>query len=147
MVKKRFKTELATESGKELFIKIPFDVKATFGKARPPVKVTVNGYVYKSTVAVYGGSYYLPVRKSHRDAAHVKLGQTVDVTLEIDDEPRIVDVPPELEQELKKNKKARLAWEKLSFSCKREHVEAILEAKRPETKARRIQQALDSLKA
>jgi len=147
MPTKHFEARLGTESGKELFVVVPFDVKEVFGKARPPVKVTINGYTYPSTVSVYDGTYYVPVRRSHRQAADVELGQTVNVTLELDRATRTVKTPPDLAKALAKSKKARAAWDKLSFTHRREHVEAIVGAKKPETRKRRIARALEMLRA
>lgn len=127
-------------------IELPFDVKATFGKARPPVKVTVNGYTFPTTVAVYGGCSYVGIRKSHREAAGIEIGQTVDVAVALDTSERKVEVPSELAAAFRKDKAARAAWDKLSFTHQREHVEAIEEAKKPETRARRVEKALEMLK-
>jgi hypothetical protein len=70
---KRFSARLGAE-GHTLFFEVPFDVKQEFGKARPAVKVSVNGYSYRSRVSVYGDKYYLPVRSERREAAGVKQG-------------------------------------------------------------------------
>ena len=67
--KKRFKAKLGTEDAGSLFFEVPFDPKVVFGATRARVKVTLNAHVYRSTVAVYGGRFYIPVRKSNRDAA------------------------------------------------------------------------------
>jgi hypothetical protein len=65
-----------------VFIVVPFDVKAEFGRARAPVNVTVNGFTWESTVAAYGGRHYLPLRRGVRQAARIEPGDTVTVTLE-----------------------------------------------------------------
>jgi Domain of unknown function (DUF1905) len=65
-----------------VFVVLPFDVKAEFGRARAPVNVTVNGFTWESTVAVYGGRYYLPLRRGVRQAARIEPGDTVQVTVE-----------------------------------------------------------------
>lgn len=141
MLAKSFKTRVG--SG---FVELPFDVKKQFGNARPPVRVSINGYSYRSTVAVYGGKYYVPFRKERREAAGVKPGDIVDVTIAQDTEPRKVDPPPELLAVLAKNGLARAHWEKLSYTHKKEHAEAILQAKKSETRARRIQKILKNLR-
>lgn len=130
-----------------LFIEVPFDVKEAFGRARPPVVVRLGAYEYRSTVAVYGGKSLIGIRKSHRDAAGVRAGDTIDVTLTLDDAPRTVEPPPELAAAFKKNARARAAWDKLSYTHQREHAEAILQAKKPETRARRVEKALAMLTA
>src|SRR4051812_12101325 len=133
MTTRRFKTKLGTETGKESFIALPFDGKEVFGKARAPVVVTLNAHRFKSTVSVYGGEYFIPVRASNRDAAGIAVGDTVNVVLELDTEERRVDVPPDLAKALDKSTKMKAAWDKLSFTHQREHVEAIVGAKKPET--------------
>src|SRR5258708_20844972 len=83
MAAKKFRAVFETEGGGH-FIALPFDVKEEFGRARPPVKASVNGHGYRTTVAVYGGKYYLGLRKANADAAGVKAGDIVRVTVEPD---------------------------------------------------------------
>lgn len=134
-------------SGETAYVELAFDVKETFGKARPPVLVTVNGYTYASTVAVYGGRSYLPVRRSHREKANVALGDEVDVVVALDTSERKVAPPPELAKALRANATAKAAWEALSFTHQREHAEAIEQAKKAETRARRVEKAIELLLA
>jgi len=129
------------------FVELPFDVKQEFGKARPPVKISINGFSYRSTVSVYGGKYMVPVRKSRQEAAGAKTGDVVKVTIALDKEERTVEPPPDLKAALAKNAPAKARWDKLSFTHKREHAEALLDAKRPETRARRLQKILKILTA
>ena len=142
MSARSFKTKLG--SG---FIELPFDVRKEFGKARAPVKVSINGYRYRSTIAVYGGRYYVPVRRERREAAGVQAGDIVRVTIAPDTDLRTVEAPPELAAALAKNDLARAQWENLSYTPKKEYAEAILQAKKPETRARRIQNVLKDLSA
>ena len=144
MSAKRFKAKLGADAG-ALFVEVPFDVKKEFGKARPPVKVSINGYRYRSTISVYGGKYYLPVRRERREAAGVKAGDLVEVTIQPDTEVRRVDPPAALSAALAKNAPAKAQWEKLSYSHKKEHADAILQAKKSETRARRVQKILGEL--
>lgn len=139
-----FQVVLGTERG-DLFFEVPFDVRKVFGRARAPVKVTIKGYSYRSTVFVYGGRYYVPVRREHREAAGVNVGETLRVTLEVDTDPRVVETPPELLAALVKEPIANAAWDRLSYSHKKEHVDAIVEAKKPETRQRRVQKAIEML--
>ena len=127
------------------FVVIPFDVKKVFGKARPPVLVTLGKHTFASTVAVYGDKSYLPVRKSNREAAGLEGGETVTVTVALDESERTVAVPKELAKALAKNKAARAAWDALSFSHKREHAEAIEGAKKAETRASRVEKCIAML--
>lgn len=130
---------------KEGFIELPFDAKVEFGKARAPVKLSINGYSYRTTVAVYGGKYMIPVRKDRQEAAGVKPGDACTVKIALDTEVREVDPPPDLKSALAKNPTAQANWHSLSFTHKREYAEAILSARKPETRARRVQQTFESL--
>jgi hypothetical protein len=111
------------------------------GGKRAKVTVTLNGYTYRSTVAVYGGEFFLPLAAVHREAAGVKAGQSVQVTVELDTAPREVEVPNDLAAALKKAD-AAAAFDALAFTHRKEHVRAIEEAKAPETRARRIDKAV-----
>lgn len=144
--RRTFRAKLGTEVH-DLFFEVPFDVKEAFGKARAPVKVTVNGHAYRSTVSTHQGRYYVPVNRLHRAAAGVESGDLLRVVLELDTEPRAVEPPPELAAALARNPTARAAWDQLSFSHQKEHAEAILGAKRPETRERRVGKAIAMLQA
>lgn len=113
---------------------------------RPKVTVTINGYTYRSTVSVYGGAYMLPLAKVNREAAGVKGGERVKVTLEVDSAPREVEVPKDFAAALKKAG-LRATFDALAFTHRKEHVRAIEEAKAPETRARRIVKAVEMVKA
>ena len=138
----QFKAKLGTEDPGALFFELPFDPREAFGAARARVKVTLNGHTYRSTVAVYDGRSYIPVRKSNRDAAGVAVGDVVSVILELDTEPRVVEVPAALAKALEKNRRARAAWEKLSYSHQKEHADWIAGAKRAETVEARVKKAI-----
>ena len=142
MPTKSFKTTLRNG-----FVELPFDVRQEFGKARPPVKISINGASYRSTVCVYGGKYLIPVRKDRQEAAGVKPGDIVKVTVAPDDEERTVQPPPDLKAALSQNVPAKARWKKLSFTHKRELAEAILDAKKPDTRARRLKKTLEMLTA
>ena len=137
---KSFKTKYETG-----MIAIPFDVKEHFGKARPPVRVTINGYTYRSTPCVYGGKYFIPVRKSNEEAAAIHPDEIVSVTIAADTEARGVEPPPDLLAALKRNAPAKARWEKLSYTTKKEHTLALTEAKKPETRERRLEKIMKDL--
>jgi hypothetical protein len=141
MPKKTFKAKLTADSG-GLFFQVPFDVKAAFGKARAPVRVTLGKYSYPSTVAVYGGKYYVPVRREHREAAKVTPGKTLSISLALDETKRDVKTPSDLARALKDRAGGSEHWQKLSYTHRREHVQAILEAKKPVTRTRRVAKAV-----
>jgi hypothetical protein len=137
--KKTFKTTLSDDGSA---IPVPFDPKLVFGKVRAPVKVTLNGYSYRSTIASMGEGPWLPLRQSHRTAAGVEGGETLQVTLELDVEPRTVKPPADLVKALKASPGAWDGFHALSYTHQREHVEAVEQAVKPETRARRIASAV-----
>lgn len=139
-----FRTTLWRE-GNLVAIKVPFDPRAVFGKTRAPVRVTLKGYTYRSTIAVMGGEWLIPLRASHRQAAGLEGTETLSVRLELDEEKREVKPPPDLVKALRAVPAAWKRWQTLSFSHQREHVEAIEEARKPETRARRIAKAVEML--
>jgi hypothetical protein len=132
--------------GSASFIEVPIDPKAVFGKVRAPVKVTLNGYTFRSTIAAMGGPPAIPLRQSNREAAGLKGGQTVEVRLDLDDEPRVVTPPADLVKALKEAPPAWDRWNELSYSHQREHAEAVKGAKKPDTRQRRIENAIAMLK-
>jgi hypothetical protein len=143
-MKKTFRTKIVRE-GPACFIPVPFDPKPVFGKTRAPVKVTVNGYTYRSTIAAMGGQICLPLRKSNREAAGLEGGETLDVTLELDTDLRVVEVPADLLEALGKSMATLERWQALSYTPKREYVEAVQQAKRSDTRARRIDKIISQL--
>lgn len=131
--------------GSACYIPLPFDPEPVFGKVRAPVRVMLNGYTYRSTIATVGGPPFVPLRRSNREAAGLKGGETLEVRLELDPAPRLVEAPPDLVKALKATPAAWRAWSELSYTHQREHVEAIEDAEKPETRAARIEQAVASL--
>jgi len=140
MNSKTFTTTIVRE-GSTCFIPLTFDPKSVFGKTRAPVKVTLNGYTYRSTIAAMGGPACIPLRRSNREAAHLEGGETIEVRLDLDTEKREVKPPADFVKALKSAPPAWEKWRALSYSHQREHVDAIDEAKKPETRARRIERA------
>jgi len=135
------------DPGDVLLIEVPARVVAALSdKKRVPVNVTLNGVRYRSTIAVYGGKFYLPARKEIRDAAKLAPGKRAHVTLETDTAERTVMVPSDLARALSSAKR-RPAFDALSFTRRKEHVEAVTGAKRPETRAARIAKVVSSLRA
>lgn len=119
-------------------IPVPFDPKAVFGKVRVPVKVTINGYTFRSTIARMGGQTFIPLRKSNREAAAVEGGDRVKVRITADSDARDVEVPADLAKSLKAKAGLWKQWGELSYTNQREYVESVLGAKKPETRERRI---------
>lgn len=120
-------------------LRIPSEVIAALGtQKRPKVVISLNGYTYRSTVAAYGDVFMLPLSAEHRAAAGVKAGDQVDVTLELDLEPRTVEVPDDLRVALSDKAGAMAAFDALAYSRRKEFVRQVEEAKAQETRSRRI---------
>ena len=143
----RFDTTLQVEGRTATFFEVPLDVPAIFGRARPPVRVTIGDHTYRSTIAVYGGRYFLPLNRQNREAAGVAAGERVSVELEADLEERNVEVPDDLRAALDGDDEARSAFESLSYTHRREYADWIVEAKRDETRRRRIAKTLERLRS
>jgi TfoX/Sxy family transcriptional regulator of competence genes len=127
-------------------IPVPFDPKAVFGKVRAPVKVTLNGYSYRSTIFSMGNGVFIPLRASHRQAAGVAGSEKLRIRIELDTDERTVSLPPDLRKALAASKVALQRWEGLSYTHRREHVEAVEGAKKPATRIRRINAVLAALR-
>ena len=144
MISRTFTTTLVRD-GAMCGISVPFDPKEVFGKVRAPVKVTLNGYTYRSTIASMGGPPFIPLRKSNREAAGLEGSETLKVTLELDTSERTVEPPADFVKVLKATRGAWERWQELSYTHQREYVEALADAKRPETRARRLEQSVRAI--
>ncbi|HEX8719154.1 MAG TPA: YdeI/OmpD-associated family protein [Pyrinomonadaceae bacterium] len=148
---KRFRATVERREGGEVCsIRVPFDVEKAFGgggRGRVPVRGTVNGAPFRSSLFNMGGGYFFVVNRRMREAAGVRGGETVPVTVERDTEPRVVNPPPDFARALESNKEAHAAWGELSYTHRREHVEHIEGAKKPETRQRRIEKSIALLAA
>lgn len=143
-----FTTVLQLNGKSATGIEVPDEVVAELGSGkRPAVVVTINGYVYRSTVARMGGVFMLPVSAEVRAGAGVAAGDEVDVGIELDTEPRTVTVPADLAAALDAEAGLRQAWDALSYTNRREHVRAVEEAKAAQTRQRRIDKAIAMLRA
>jgi len=118
---------------------VPAEAVAALGKGkRHPVKVSLNGYTYRTTIAVFGGLFMLPLSAENREAAGVKAAHKVEITLELDTEPRTVIVPKDLAAALSKKRRAKAEFDTLSYSVRKEYVRQVESAKAQETRDRRI---------
>jgi hypothetical protein len=118
---------------------VPAEAVAAMGSGKKPkVKVSLNGYTYRSTVAAYGDVFMLPLSAEHRTAAGVNAGDSVEVTIELDLEPRTVEVPADLAAALAAKPGARPAFDALSYSARKEYARQVESAKAQETRERRI---------
>ena len=145
MASKTFTATIVRSEG-SCYIPLTFDPKAVFGKIRAPVRVTLNGYTFRSTIAAMSGPPCIPLRKSNQEAAGLDGIDTIDVRLDLDTEPRVVKPPADLVEALKASS-AWDRWQELSFTHQREHVEAIEDAKKPDTRLRRIDRAVQMVRA
>jgi hypothetical protein len=116
------------------------------GGWRAPVNVIVNGYHFRSTIAVMGGRALLGISAERRAAAKVAAGCMLDVTLSLDTAERTVEIPPALAKALAKDKQAKAAFDALAFTYRKEHARAVAEAKAEETRDRRIAKIMAGLK-
>ena len=146
MISKTVRVKIV-RNGSVCFIPVTFDPKVLFGKVRAPVRVRLNGYTYRSTIASMGGTVCIPLRRSNREAAGLQGGETLDVEIALDTEKRIVSPPPDFVTALKAAPPAWERWQELSFSHQREYAEAITEARKPETRARRIANAVRTIRS
>ncbi len=143
----RFRTTIELGGKTATGFQVPPEVVAALGSTkRPPVRVTINGYAYRSTVAPMGGVFMLPLAAEHRTAAGVAAGDEVDVDLELDTAPREVDIPPDFAAALAGDADAQRAFDNLSYSNKRRHILSIGDAKTPATRERRITKAIETLR-
>jgi len=143
-----FRTLLQLDGRTATGVEVPAAVVDALGAGRrPPVRVTLAGHAYRSTVAVRGGVFKLPVSAEVRAAAGVAAGDVVDVTVELDTEPRTVAVPPQLAVWLARDPGAQQAFDRLSPSAQKRHVLPIEQARTPETRERRIATTLAALRA
>jgi len=129
-------------------ISVPEDVVEALGSGkRPRVTVTIGSYAYRSTVAPMGGEFLVPVSAEVRAAAGVEAGEELDVTLELDTAPRVIEVPDDLAAALVAAPEAKAFWDTLSYSHQRAHVDSINGAKAAETRQRRIEKSVTQLRA
>ena len=147
MPKIQFTAKLEPVGGGAIFT-LPFKESAKFDtRGIVPVVGTLNGYPFRSSIFPTGdGTHYMAVNKQVREGAGIKVGDRVKVSLERDTAPRTVAVPPDFDRALAKSKTVKARFDKLSYTHRKEYVQWIEGAKRPETRARRIEQAISRLK-
>ena len=136
------------QQGNNVGIVVPDAVVAELGAGkRPLVKVTIDGsYTFVYTLAVMGGRNMIGFSSAHRAASGLKGGDEVEIDLELETAPREVEMPPELTAALAADPAAAAAFEKLSFTFRKEHARAISEAKADDTRQRRLDKILAGLR-
>jgi hypothetical protein len=147
MAAKRFTVELERVGRTGTMFRVPFDLKEEFGRARPPVKVTIRDHTWRTTPGVYGGVGHIVVNRDVKAATGVDAPERVAVVMELDSAPRRVVVPKDLAAAFADHEDAKKAFAKMSFTHRREYVDWIEEAKRPETRARRVVATVERVRA
>jgi hypothetical protein len=143
----RFRATIDLNGTTATGMRVPLEIVEALGSGRrPPVRVTINGYTYRSTVAVMGGEYLIGVSAENRAGARVAASDTVDVDVELDTEPREVAVPADVAAALDGEPAARQTFERLSYSTKSWHILSIEGAKTAETRQRRIARSIEALR-
>ena len=138
-----FVAELLGTGGSTTGFEVPPEVVTTLGAGkRPKVVVTIGGHSWRTSIAPMGGGFMLGVSAANRASTGLLAGQKVTVIVAVDDAPRVVEVPADLAEALAGAPEATAAWARLSYSHQRAHVEAVLAAKRPETRAARVLKTL-----
>jgi hypothetical protein len=143
----KFKTTIL-QSGNNTGIEVPTEVvEGLGGGKKPAVIVTVGDYGYRSSIAVMGGKFLIPLSAERRAESGIKGGDAVEVELALDTQPREVVVPEDLSVALAGDAAAKAFFETLSYSNRLRHVLSITDAKTPETRAKRIDKAVEALRS
>jgi Domain of unknown function (DUF1905)/Bacteriocin-protection, YdeI or OmpD-Associated len=146
----RFEAVLQPDpTGTGTFVRVPRDLNAKMGlRGRPKVRAVLAGQPYRGSLMPAGdGTFVLGVLKAIQESARVTRGDRITVELELDTAPREIEPPPEIARLLARDRKAAAAWDKLSYTNKRELASGIKEAKRPGTRERRVAMAIERLRA
>jgi bifunctional DNA-binding transcriptional regulator/antitoxin component of YhaV-PrlF toxin-antitoxin module len=142
----RFRAVIEEAGGGGAFVTVPFDVEQAFGSKRVPVCATIDGEPYRGTLVRMGGDcHMLIVLKEIRQRIGKQPGDEVEVMVQVDREPRVVEVPAELRVALRSNPQAQSFFDALAFTHQREYVRWIAEAKREQTRAARITRTVEML--
>lgn len=143
----RFRTKILLAGKTAAGIEVPAKVVAALGSSkRPPVRATINGFTYRTSVASMGGKFMLGVPPEFREGARVAAGDTVDIDLELDTEIREVSIPPDFAAALKRDSKAKSFFDALTYSNKRRLVIPIGAIKSADARERRIARIVEQLR-
>jgi hypothetical protein len=148
MARARFTARLrpSGRGGVGHLVEVPVEVVAALGgRGRIPVRASFNGVPYRGSIVRMGGVMMLGVTKAIMAEAGAGPGDLLDVVVENDEAARDIEVPQELSKALKRNRAAAAVWDGLSFSHRREYVGYIIEAKKEETRARRVEKTIQEL--
>ena len=143
-----FDAELEGDAGPGAGVRLPFDAEEVYGsRGRTPVKGTINGVPFRTSVMSMGETFWLGFRREYRDAAGVQVGDRVRIRVERDDEPRDVSVPGDLAGAMAADPNVGARFVELSYTHRKEWVRWVEGAKRAETRQRRIEKAVKMLAA
>ena len=142
----RFEATLESR-GSGHVVALPFDTRDTFGKVCAPVRASIGGRTFRTTTMRYDGTDYIGLNREVREAAGVGPGDTFTIELEADTQERVVQVPPELARALAADTTAKAAFETLSYTHRKEYARWIADAKREETRSRRLGKTMEMLRA
>ena len=142
----RFSTTVELHGKTATGMVVPPEVVESLGSGKKPaVTVTVGGHTYRTTIGSMGGQFLIPVSAENRTAAGVAAGDRVEVDVELDDAPRVVEVPADLAAALDAEPAARARFDTLSYSAQRRHVLAVEGAKAEATRQRRVASVVATL--
>ena len=143
----RFTTTLRQFGPNATGIEVPEEVLTGLGRGRRvAVVATVNGYAYRTTVAPYRGLILMPFAAEHREASGLNGGEPIEVELVVDDAPREVEVPDDLAAAIAADGPAAATFAGLAFTHRKAYVTWVEEAKKPETRAARVEKAVAMLR-
>lgn len=141
-----FRAVIEDAGGGGAFVVIPFDVERVFGKKRVKVMATIEGMPYRGSLVRMGGEHHiLGILKEIREKTGKKIGDEIEVTLEEDTEPRRIELPQDLRAALERNPEAEAFFQRLSYTHQKEYIRWIEEARREQTRRRRIERAIEML--
>jgi len=145
--KHMFKAVIQNAGGGGAFVEVPFDVEKAFGSKRPKIKANIEGVPYRGILTRMGTEcHMLIILKGIREQIGKTFGDEIKISVELDSEPRVIEIPKDMLKELKKDKAAKAFFEKLSYTHQREYVTWIEEAKKEETRQRRVTKTIEMLK-
>ena len=145
--KQTFRAEIKNAGGGGAFVEIPFDVEKKFGSKRPKVRAMIEGVPYRGILTRMGSEcHMLIILKGIREQVGKTFGDEIEVTIELDAEPHVIEIPKDLMREFKKDKQAKDFFDKLSYTHRKEYVTWINEAKKEETRQSRILKTIEMLK-
>jgi hypothetical protein len=134
-----FTAVIQNAGGGGAFVEVPFDVEKEYGSKRPKIKALIEGIPYRGILTRMGTDcHILGIRKEIREQVGKTFGDEVTIILELDTQPRVIEIPQDLLMELQKDKEAKTLFDKLSYTHEKEYVMWIIEAKKKETRQNRI---------